>query len=193
MVKLVVHENAVCLLTKRRFKVICRFLFTAAGRTRRGKPLDIYGDMLKSHNYHRARHCAPPLVISERLNRIAQSYAEHLAATSTFEHSGNKLGDKALGENLYMEWISRGRAEINLDRCISSWYDEVAMHNFRKPKFSKETGHFTQMVWKATKTMGVGVAHSPDGREVYIVTNYYPAGNIVSPGYFEENVLPANC
>ena len=92
-----------------------------------------------------------------------------------------------------MEWISHGRAKIDIDKCISSWYDEVSMHNFQRPKFSKETGHFTQMVWKDTKSMGVGVAHSPDGREVYIVTNYYPAGNIVSRGYFEENVLPPNC
>ena len=165
----------------------------AGARSRRHRSGDIYADMLKQHNYHRARHCAPPLVISQRLNRIAQSYAEYLAATSTFEHSGNKLGDKALGENLYMEWISRGRAPINVDKCVASWYNEVALHDFDRPKFSKETGHFTQMVWKATKSMGVGVAHSPDGREVYIVTNYYPQGNIVNAGYFEANVLPANC
>jgi uncharacterized protein YkwD len=150
--------------------------------------------MLKLHNYHRARHCAPPLTINERLNRIAQSYAEHLAATSTFEHSGNKLGDKALGENLYMQWISRGPVEISTKKAVKSWYDdEIVLHDFKRPKFSKETGHFTQLVWKATKELGVGLALSPDKREVYFVTNYFPAGNIVNPGYFEENVLPAKC
>ena len=61
----------------------------------------------------------------------------NLAATSTFEHSGNKLRDKALGENLYMKWIS-------------------------------------------------------NGREVDIVANYFPAGNMTGPGYFEKNVLPSN-
>jgi len=149
--------------------------------------------MLKLHNYHRARHCAPPLTISQRLNQIAQSYAEHLAATSTFEHSGNQLGDEPLGENLYMQWISHGRVKVTAKDAVKSWYDEIALHNFSKPKFSKETGHFTQMVWKSTRKLGVGIAYSPDGREVYIVTNYYPAGNIVSPGYFEKNVLPPDC
>jgi hypothetical protein len=47
------------------------------------------------------------------------------------------------------------------------------------------------MIWQATQKMGVGVALSADGREVYIVTNYYPTGNIINPGYFEKNVLPA--
>lgn len=149
--------------------------------------------MLKLHNYHRARHCAGPLTISQRLNQIAQSYAEHLAATSTFEHSGNKLGDKPLGENLYMQWISKGRVKSSAKAAVKSWYDEIALHDFDNPKYSAETGHFTQMVWKSTKTMGVGMAYSPDGREVYIVTNYYPAGNIISPGYFEQNVLPPKC
>jgi uncharacterized protein YkwD len=127
------------------------------------------------------------------LNQIAQSYAEYLAATSKFEHSGNKLGEESLGENLYMEWISDGRVRASARKAVKSWYDEISLHNFDRPKFSKETGHFTQMVWKSTRKMGVGVAYSPDGREVYVVTNYYPAGNIVSPGYFEKNVLPPNC
>ena len=150
-------------------------------------------EMLKLHNFHRARHCAGPLTISERLNKIAQSYAQHLAATSTFEHSGNKLGNENLGENLYMQWISQGRVKVSSKAAVKSWYDEIAMHNFKKPKFSHETGHFTQMVWKATKKLGVGVALSPNGREVYIVTNYYPAGNITNAGYFEDNVLPPTC
>ena len=149
--------------------------------------------MLKLHNYHRARHCAPPLVIDERLNKIAQSYAEHLAATSTFEHSGNKLGDESLGENLYMQWISAGPVKVDAKDAVKSWYDEISLHDFNRPKFSKETGHFTQLVWKDTRKLGVGVAISRNGREVYMVTNYYPAGNIMGGDYFKRNVLPATC
>ena len=150
-------------------------------------------EMLQLHNYHRARHGAPSLTISRRLNAIAQSYAEHLAATSKFEHSGNKLGKERLGENLYMEWISAGHVKASAKAAVRNWYDEIALHNFDRPTYSPATGHFTQLVWKSTKNLGVGVAFSPNGREVYVVTNYYPAGNIVNQGYFEANVLrPTN-
>lgn len=150
-------------------------------------------DMLKLHNFYRARHCSPPLVISPRLNAIAQSYAEHLAATSTFEHSGNKLDGENLGENLYMAWISAGPVKVDAKAAMKSWYEEIALHDYDNPTFTHETGHFTQLVWKDSKKLGVGVAISPNGREVYMVTNYYPAGNIMGPGYFERNVLPPRC
>ncbi|CAF1465027.1 unnamed protein product [Rotaria sordida] len=151
------------------------------------------GDMLKLHNHYRARHCAPPLVLSQQLNQIAQSYAEHLAATSTFEHSGNQLGSEQLGENLFMQWISFGRPTASGREAMQSWYNEIGMYDFDKPKYSKETGHFTQMVWRSSRKLGVGIAYSPKGNEVYIVANYYPAGNTINPGYFENNVLPPNC
>jgi len=149
--------------------------------------------MLKLHNRHRACHGSPPLTINQDLNKIAQTYAEHLAATSKFEHSGNEYNGKSLGENLYMQWISHGHVKADAKAAVKNWYDEIKLHNFDRPKFSKETGHFTQMVWKSTKTMGVGVAFSPDRQEVYIVANYFPAGNITNPGYFEKNVLRPTC
>jgi len=147
--------------------------------------------MLQLHNYYRARHSVSPLIISQRLNHIAQRYAEHLAATSKFEHSGNKLENEVLGENLYMQWISFGKVPVSAREATKSWYDEIDLYNYKYPRYSEETGHFTQMIWKSTKKMGVGVALSADEREVYVVANYYPAGNIVNPGYFEKNVLPA--
>ncbi len=151
----------------------------------------VLSDVLQSHNYYRARHSAPSLTISQRLNQIAQKYAEYLAATSKFEHSRNKLGDESLGENLYMQWISHGKVPVSGRKAAKAWYDEIDLYSFKHPKYSEETGHFTQMIWQATQKMGVGVALSADGREVYIVTNYYPTGNIINPGYFEKNVLPA--
>lgn len=149
----------------------------------------LLSDMLTFHNYYRARHSASPLTISQRLNLIAQSYAEQLASTSKFEHSGNLFQNDILGENLYMQWISKGQVPVSARTAVKSWYEEIDLYDFKRPNYSEETGHFTQMVWKSTRKMGMGVAVSADGREVYFVTNYYPAGNIVNHGYFETNVL----
>ncbi len=49
-------------------------------------------------------------------------------------------------------------------------------------------GHFTQVVWKDSTQLGVGLA--TDGRTVFVVGQYRPAGNMNMAGYFEKNVLP---
>lgn len=51
------------------------------------------------------------------------------------------------------------------------------------------TGHFTQLVWKATNQLGCGIAVTTTNK-VYGVCNYSPQGNIVNAGYFQTNVLP---
>ncbi|CAF3090479.1 unnamed protein product [Rotaria socialis] len=170
-----------------------RTMLTTLVPTQRRLNGGFHAEMLELHNQYRARHCAPPLSIDKRLNQIAQSYAEHLAATSKFEHSGNKLGKEPLGENLYMQWMSNAQPTSSAKKAVKSWYDEVALHNFRRPTFSAKTGHFTQLVWKSSKLLGAGIAFSADKRTVYVVTNYYPAGNMMGPGSFERNVLEANC
>lgn len=45
------------------------------------------------------------------------------------------------------------------------------------------------MVWKNTKKIGVGKASASDGSS-FVVARYFPAGNVVNQGYFEENVPP---
>lgn len=49
-------------------------------------------------------------------------------------------------------------------------------------------GHFTQVVWKDSTELGVGMAS--DGNRVFVVGQYRPAGNMNMEGYFEKNVLP---
>ena len=53
------------------------------------------------------------------------------------------------------------------------------------------TGHFTQVVWKGSKKLGVGFALTGDGRSLYVVAQYSPSGNYI--GQFGQNVLQAKC
>ena len=52
-----------------------------------------------------------------------------------------------------------------------------------------KAGHFTQVVWKGSREIGVGRAFADKGQSVYVVCNYLPAGNYI--GHYKENVLPA--
>jgi len=51
------------------------------------------------------------------------------------------------------------------------------------------TGHFTQVVWKESRVLGIGRAEVEQGDKkcAYIVGRYKPAGNM--GGSFKENVL----
>ncbi|XP_021476885.1 Golgi-associated plant pathogenesis-related protein 1 isoform X3 [Oncorhynchus mykiss] len=50
------------------------------------------------------------------------------------------------------------------------------------------TGHFTQVVWKESTEVGVGLGIN--GETVFVVGQYNPAGNMNMEGYFIDNVLP---
>jgi hypothetical protein len=65
---------------------------------------------------------------------------------------------------------------------LSLRYQNVHTHIFGL------TGHFSQVVWKDSKEIGVGRSKTKDGK-IVVVTNYRPAGNIT--GSYTTNVLPS--
>lgn len=65
-------------------------------------------------------------------------------------------------------------------------YAEEAQHQYGKEPTTLKTGHFTQVIWRDSTELGVGMARNRNG-EVYVVCNYNPAGNFL--GSFTENVL----
>ncbi|CAF3227625.1 unnamed protein product [Rotaria socialis] len=141
---------------------------------------------LNSHNTFRAKHGVPPLVLDAGITRTAQAYAKHLAKKNLFEHSSNRDN---LGENLYTMSSSAPLTDQTFGTdATQSWYDEIKYYDFNNPDFSMETGHFTQLVWKSSSSLGVGVGFSDDGKTVVVVAQYGPAGNMM--GAFEENVPP---
>ncbi|XP_019716567.1 Golgi-associated plant pathogenesis-related protein 1-like isoform X2 [Hippocampus comes] len=139
-------------------------------------------EFLESHNTYRAQHNTPPLTLNSELNAAAQRWADRLLALGVIRHSGSSDG-----ENIYYMWSS---APIKLTgkEAVDSWYDEVKHYNWSYPGFSGNTGHFTQLVWKTSTELGVGMA--TDGNKVIVVGQYRPAGNISISQYFRENVLP---
>lgn len=119
----------------------------------------------------------------------ADKCAKHYADVGKIDHS---CPDKAdFGENLY--WTSdTGMDEISgVKAATKRWYDEIQDYDFEKQKAKpgkkfKDIGHFTQLVWKDSKRLGMGFAKIDKG--IYVVALYDPPGNYV--GMHKENVLP---
>lgn len=85
------------------------------------------------------------------------------------------------GENI--SWVSAGSPDGT--HATRSFYNEIRYYNFDKPDFSMATGHFTAVVWRNSRYLGIGVAKSRTGG-TYLVANYDPPGNVL--GQFKENV-----
>jgi len=137
-------------------------------------------DGLKAHNDLRARHGVPALKLDQELNDFAQQYAEKLASRDTMVHSKGKYG-----ENLYMSGGSKPSKSESATAAAGAWYSEISKYDYDQPGFSSKVGHFTQVVWKGTQKLGIGIAYASSGN-IYVVGSYYPPGNY--QGQFPENV-----
>lgn len=145
---------------------------------------------LSEHNTYRATHHAPKMTLSDSLNSSAQTWADRIASTGVFEHSGAS----GVGENIYASYTTQSSiaADTLADGAVKSWYDEVANYNYGNPGFSSETGHFTQVVWKGSTQVGCGAAKGTatiDGTQYnafYVVCQYTAPGNV--SGQFPANV-----
>ncbi|GIX76097.1 golgi-associated plant pathogenesis-related protein 1 [Caerostris extrusa] len=113
----------------------------------------------------------------------AREWANHLAAVDSFKHRT----ERKYGENIFMKWSSDPNHVVSGDAAVESWYSEIKDHTFGQEPRSLKSGHFTQVIWKDSKRMGVAWAKSKTGK-ILVVANYEPAGNFV--GRFTENVPP---
>jgi glioma pathogenesis-related protein 2 len=108
---------------------------------------------LNVHNAYRSEHGCPPLKLDKKLSGFAQSWATRLAQQRAIEHRPNNN----YGENLYMKG-GQPPPVVNGRMPVAAWYDEIKGYTFGESGFSPQTGHFTQVVWKETTKLGVGVA-----------------------------------
>ncbi|KAL9983713.1 hypothetical protein ACROYT_G005931 [Oculina patagonica] len=138
---------------------------------------------LDAHNKYRAKHRVSPLKWSDEIARDAQAWADKLARARSLQHA-SKSERKETGENIAM---FSGKFESAGEEATNMWYAEVKDYRFDKPGFQGNTGHFTQVVWKESKELGMGRAQTADGRLSFVVARYKPAGNLLN--HFQENVF----
>uniref|UniRef100_UPI0037E765B3 Golgi-associated plant pathogenesis-related protein 1-like isoform X1 n=2 Tax=Semicossyphus pulcher TaxID=241346 RepID=UPI0037E765B3 len=140
-------------------------------------------EFLETHNAYRKKHNTPPMALNSQMSAVAQKWADHLLAKGALQHS-----DTDDGENIY-NMFSSAAIKLTGKEAVDSWYSEIKDYNWSSPGFTGSTGHFTQVVWKDSTELGVGMA--TDGNKVFVVGQYRPAGNMNMSGYFEKNVLQA--
>ena len=143
---------------------------------------------LEAHNSLRAMHGAPPLVWSDHCAFWAATCAIDNSQSGHMSHRFHRKEVDGVpfdqGQNIF--WQSN--KDFDDSEAVRKWYDEMTDpgYDFSTPSPQSGTGHFTQVVWKATSH--VGMARSPCG--LFVVANYFPPGNLANPGEYEANVLP---
>ncbi len=133
-------------------------------------------EALAFHNKVRDNVGVAPLVWSEELSRYAQEWADYLVENGCQLEHRSSLGrqdGKDYGENLAMS-----SGYYSAKDGSESWYSEIK--DFRNPVLNSSnwysTGHYSQMVWRNTKEIGMGSAKCKNGFTI-VVANYNPSGN----------------
>ncbi|XP_078365287.1 uncharacterized protein LOC144649629 [Oculina patagonica] len=146
-------------------------------------------DMVAIHNELRSVHFSPPIQNNTDMSIAAKQYAQVLAKEKDLRHS-SPLDRPQQGESLAMGCTTAAGEGITAKEAITKWYDEACCHNFSIHGFQNISGHFSQLVWKATEEIGVGRAFGTKwGMNcTFIVARYKPKGNINSEALFKENV-----
>ncbi|OJJ86806.1 putative extracellular SCP domain protein Pry1, partial [Aspergillus glaucus CBS 516.65] len=148
--------------------------------------------VLSISNDYRNEHDACTLTWNDTL----ADYSRNWAQQCKWKHSKGPYG-----ENLSFGYP-------NASSAIAIWGEERKMYNFKLPTgFTEETGHFTQLVWKATTQVGCAAVDcgydDDDAKDEetgdfekalgwYVVCEYAPAGNVMGKNkkWFKANVVP---
>lgn len=128
-----------------------------------------------AHNRVRKPLKLPPLEWSNDLAKFAQAWADKLAKRGCdLQHRPRSGADKQrYGENIF----SATGQSADVDAVVGAWAEEVKDYNPKTNRCRGVCGHYTQIVWRASRQVGCGMATCGD-TEVW-VCNYDPPGNFV--------------
>lgn len=130
---------------------------------------DVAQETLAAHNALRARMKLSPFQWSASLAAVSKKWADTLLSQNRFAHNPKSR----YGENLFM--IRGGAATPAM--VVEDWASESRDYDYRRNSCRGTCGHYTQLVWRRTRSVGCGVARGR-GREIW-VCSYDPPGNVV--------------
>ena len=138
----------------------------------------VYNDLVKTHNNKRAKHGAAALTKLAALANLCQTTVNSCKKKQGLYHTSDTYNNNPVGQNLYVI----GGAAPTGSGITNDWYSENKNYNYNtgKAKNNGVIGHFTQLVWKASKKIGCAYAKgtwSGFTPSYFVCCNYYPAGN----------------
>eukprot|EP00756_Hemistasia_phaeocysticola_P031504 Hpha_TRINITY_DN16356_c1_g2::TRINITY_DN16356_c1_g2_i1::g.58651::m.58651 len=154
--------------------------------------------LVAQHNFVRAYHGACPLQWSDAIAQNVVDTAMAVWMQCQLDHTTNPAANKpggfdSIGENIAMAESSYYANNFPTDLKTMAWYYEELNWDYatsaKKTGASGATGHFTQVVWKATTHVGCQMyqcASQLGGKKVLLVCQYGPAGNY--QGQYAANV-----
>ncbi|GMT07849.1 hypothetical protein PENTCL1PPCAC_30023, partial [Pristionchus entomophagus] len=161
---------------------------------------DYKNEIIAHHNAIRALHGVGALEYDPYLEMEAQRWASMLGARSScVAHDPNRRHGECL---FYFGGLTLPNARTLAALTVQSFYLEKNSYDYNnyRPVFFYRTGHFTQLVWRATRRIGVGVhigLASGGGApcrpfaptyQLYVVVKYDPPGNVQSSYAYKNNV-----
>jgi uncharacterized protein YkwD len=128
-------------------------------------------DYVSPHNAARAAVGVAGVSWSTKLQSYAQSYANQRIGDCKLQHSGGPYG-----ENIF--WGSAG-ADWKAADAVNAWVGEKSDYNYASNSCAagKQCGHYTQVVWRATTSIGCARVVCNNNGGVFIICSYDPPGN----------------
>ncbi|KAH9524791.1 hypothetical protein Btru_027834 [Bulinus truncatus] len=132
---------------------------------------DVKG-FLQAHNAARAAVGVKRLVWNSSLSVSAGAYGSNCV----WKHSKGKYG-----ENLFASSPSSSNHTRLAVSAVSSWVSEkkVADKNWKCMTGSPTCGHYTQVVWRKTTSVGCSIIHCPGSLSNFEICQYWPRGNMI--------------
>ncbi|CAG0899961.1 unnamed protein product [Cyprideis torosa] len=145
-----------------------------------------------AHNIIRRMHGVPELTVRSKLVKSAAEAANINAFEDDINAKRSSAKNKEYGENRYFTKLATDINPVPATAAVKKWYaqEEIYRPHYGKippSNIRKLTHHFTQVVWKGTKHIGVGRAQGRSGTW-YVVVHYWPPGNKKSE--YPHQVLP---
>uniref|UniRef100_A0A0N5BQH5 SCP domain-containing protein n=1 Tax=Strongyloides papillosus TaxID=174720 RepID=A0A0N5BQH5_STREA len=128
--------------------------------------------VLNEINYYRMLHNSKPVSIHRVSSKHAEAYLESILKTDG-KHLDRRLLQNFKSSPYYFAPL-----------IVKNWYDENKRYNYKTKVAIAGTEHFTAMVWKAVKHIGIAIREINE--RIYMVVVFEPIPNGVK--LFSSNV-----